>query len=172
MPNKLISGGSPSTDTPTHLELYRNFDEIGAIVHTHSQFATAWAQVAKEIPCFGTTHADYWKGNVPVSRPLVNEEINGEYELETGKVIVETLTKKGLNPLECPGILVAFHGPFTWGRTMEEAVYYSEMLEYIAKLAWMTLQIQPNSVPICSTLHTRHFSRKQGPQSYYGQKNS
>ena len=167
--NKLISGFKPSTDTPTHLELLRNFQEIGAVTHTHSQFATAWAQAAKPIPCLGTTHADYWNGEIPVTRSLTKHEINQEYELETGKRIVETLEEKNLTPIECPGILVAHHGPFTWGKTVEEAVYYAEMLEYIAKLAWMTLQIQPSANPISIPLHQRHFTRKHGPKAYYGQ---
>ena len=166
------SGKLPSSDTPTHLELYHNLNDIGGIVHTHSQYATAWAQAPKPIPCFGTTHADYWKGQIPVTRKLTVDEINGEYELETGKVIVESLQKLRIDPLECPGILVAHHGPFAWGETVEEAVKNAERLEYIAKLAWMTLQINPQAPQISSELHHRHFSRKHGPDVYYGQKNS
>ena len=169
---KLIEGKLPSSDTPTHLELYKNLNDIGGIVHTHSQYATAWAQAAKSIPCLGTTHADYWKGEIPVTRELTVDEINGEYELETGKVIVETLRELRVDPLACPGVLVAHHGPFTWGRTIEEAVKNAERLEYIAKLGWMTLQIKPQVPHISSELHHRHFSRKHGPDAYYGQKNS
>jgi len=160
-----------SSDTPTHLELYRSFDDIGGITHTHSLYATAWAQAAKSIPCLGTTHADYWKGEIPVTRDLTADEINGEYELETGKVIVETIKELRVDPLECPGILVAHHGPFTWGSTVEEAVKNAERLEYIAKLAWMTLQMKPQILPISAELHDRHFSRKHGPDAYYGQEN-
>jgi L-ribulose-5-phosphate 4-epimerase len=169
---KLKSGKLPSSDTPTHFELYRNFDEIGGITHTHSLYATAWAQAAVPIPCFGTTHADYWKGEIPVTRDLTVDEINGEYELETGKVIVEKIIELRIDPLDCPGILVAHHGPFTWGRTVEEAVKNAERLEYIAKLAWMTLQMKPQILPISTELHHRHFSRKHGPEAYYGQENS
>jgi L-ribulose-5-phosphate 4-epimerase len=168
---KLIEGNSPSSDTPTHLTLYRTFNDIGGITHTHSLYATAWAQAAKPIPCLGTTHADYWKGEIPVTRELTVDEINGEYELDTGKVIVETLRELRADPLECQGILVAHHGPFTWGRTVEEAVKNAERLEYIAKLAWMSLQIKPQILPISSELHNRHFSRKHGPNAYYGQEN-
>ena len=167
-----VKGKTPSSDTPTHLTIYRTYNDIGGITHTHSLYATAWAQAAKPISCLGTTHADYWKGEIPVTRELTVDEINGEYELETGKVIVETIKELRVDPLECPGILVAHHGPFTWGKTVEEAVKNAERLEYIAKLAWMTLQIKPQVPHISSELHHRHFSRKQGPYSYYGQKNS
>jgi L-ribulose-5-phosphate 4-epimerase len=168
---KLIDGKSPSSDTPTHLTLYRDFDDIGGITHTHSLYATAWAQAAVPIPCLGTTHADYWKNEIPVTRELTVDEINGEYELETGKVIVEKIKKMRTDPLECPGIIVAHHGPFTWGRTVEEAVKNAERLEYIAKLAWMSLQIKPQILPISTELQFRHFSRKHGPNAYYGQEN-
>ena len=131
--SKKISGKKPSSDTPTHLELYRAFPEIGGIVHTHSIYATAWAQAAKSIPCFGTTHADFWQKEIPLTRELSKEEINGDYEVETGKVIVETLNSLNLSPLDCPGILVAHHGPFTWGTNVEEAVKNAERLEYIAQ---------------------------------------
>ncbi len=168
------SGRAPSTDTLTHIEIYKKYNEIQSVVHTHSPYATAWAQASKPIPCLGTTHADYWEGEVPVTRELTESEINGEYELATGKVIVETLQKLKLNYnyLECPGILVAHHGPFAWGRTVDEAVKNAELLEYIAKLAWITLQINPQAPHVSSELHHRHFSRKHGPNSYYGQKNS
>ena len=166
---KLTSGKLPSSDTPTHFELYRSFDNIGGITHTHSLYATAWAQAATCIPCFGTTHADYWKGEIPVTRELTANEINGEYELETGKIIVEKIKELRVDPLECPGIIVAHHGPFTWGRTVEEAVKNAERLEYIAKLAYMSLQINPQILPISTELHFRHFSRKHGPKAYYGQ---
>ena len=167
--SKKISGKKPSSDTPTHLEIYRAFPEIGGIVHTHSLYATAWAQAAKSIPCYGTTHADYWKREVPITRQLREEEINGEYEAETGKVIIETLKSLGLSPLECPGILVAYHGPFTWGSTIEEAVRNAEILEYVARMAWITKQISPEVGALDQTLHQRHFSRKHGPNAYYGQ---
>lgn len=164
------SGRAPSTDTLTHIEIYKKYKEIQSVVHTHSLYATAWAQASKPIPCLGTTHADYWKVEVPVTRELTVDEINGEYELETGKVIVETLLKLVLDPCECPGILVAHHGPFTWGQTVEEAVKNAERLEYIAKLAWMTRQLNQSIPAISPSLHSRHFTRKHGPKSYYGQK--
>ena len=169
---KLLSGKSPSSDTPTHLELYRSFPQLGGITHTHSPYATAWAQTANPIPCLGTTHADYWRGEVPLTRPLTDQEIFGDYEKETGKIIVETIKELCLDPLECPGILVMHHGPFTWGKTIEEAVNNAEILEYIAKLAWMTCQLNQSIPAIPSSLHSRHFTRKHGPQSYYGQKES
>ena len=169
---KLLSGKSPSSDTPTHLELYRSFPQLGGITHTHSPYATAWAQTANPIPCLGTTHADYWRGEVPLTRSLTDQEIFGDYEKETGKIIVETIKEMCVDPLEYPGILVMYHGPFTWGKTIEEAVNNAEILEYIAKLAWMTCQLNQSIPAIPSSLHSRHFTRKHGPQSYYGQKES
>ena len=169
---KLLSGKSPSSDTPTHLEIYRSFPQLGGITHTHSPYATAWAQTGKSIPCLGTTHADYWRGEIPVTRPMTDQEISGDYEKETGKVIVETINKMCMDPLECPGILVMCHGPFTWGKTIEEAVKNAEMLEYIAKLSWLTHQLNQSIPAIPPSLHSRHFTRKHGPQSYYGQEDS
>ena len=169
---KLLSGKSPSSDTPTHLEIYRSFPQIGGITHTHSPYATAWAQTGDSIPCLGTTHADYWRGEIPVTRPMTDQEISGDYEKETGKVIVETINKMCMDPLECPGILVMCHGPFTWGKTIEEAVKNAEMLEYIAKLSWLTHQLNQSIPAISPSLHSRHFTRKHGPQSYYGQEDS
>jgi L-ribulose-5-phosphate 4-epimerase len=166
---KLLSGKSPSSDTPTHLEIYRSFPQLGGITHTHSPYATAWAQTGNSIPCLGTTHADYWRGEIPVTRPMTDQEISGDYEKETGKVIVETINKMCMDPLECPGILVMCHGPFTWGKTIEEAVKNAEILEYIAKLSWLTHQLNPSIPAISPSLHSRHFTRKHGPQSYYGQ---
>lgn len=168
----LLSGKKPSSDTPTHLELYRSFPQIGGITHTHSTYATAWAQSAKSIPCLGTTHADYWCGEIPLTRSLTEQEISGDYEKETGKIIVEKIKEICDDPLDYPGILVLHHGPFTWGKTIEEAVKNAEILEYIAKLAWMTCQINESIHPIPSLLHSKHFKRKHGSQSYYGQKKS
>ena len=169
---KLLSGKSPSSDTPTHLEIYRSFPQLGGITHTHSPYATAWAQTGNSIPCLGTTHADYWRGEIPVTRPMTDQEISGDYEKETGKVIVETINKMCMDPLECPGILVMCHGPFTWGKTIEEAVKNAEMLEYIAKLSWLTHQLNQSIPAISPSLHSRHFTRKHGPQSYNGQEDS
>jgi len=167
---KYLGKMQPSSDTPTHLELYKKFPEIGGIVHTHSVYATAWAQAVKPIPCLGTTHADYWHGEVPTTRELSDKEINGAYEKETGKVIIETLNNLNFDPLDCPGILVACHGSFTWGKTIEDAVKHAELLECIARMAWMTKSINPGIDPLSESLLDRHFYRKHGPDAYYGQK--
>ena len=161
----------PSSDTPTHRVLYNEFPEIGAIVHTHSLYATAWAQSLKSIPCLGTTHADYWGGDIPITRELKPVEIKTEYEKNTGQIIVEKIKELNLKPLHCPGILVARHGPFTWGKNIHEAVRNAALMENIAKIAFMTYSINPNINPISETLLKKHFSRKHGPGSYYGQTN-
>ena len=169
--NEKIYGLSPmpSTDTPTHQEIYKAFEKINCIIHTHSQYATAWAQSGEPIPCLGTTHADYWNGKIPITRELTDKEINGEYEKETGKVIIEKIEKLNIDPLDCPGILVANHGPFTWGKTIDEAVKHAELLEYIARLAWLAISINLDAKPISNALLNKHFSRKHGPDAYYGQ---
>jgi L-ribulose-5-phosphate 4-epimerase len=159
----------PSSDTPTHLILYRRFDVVGGVVHTHSPFATAWAQAGREIPCFGTTHADHFYGPVPVTRPLVRAEIHGEYEARTGDVIVETFESLGLDPLEAPGALVASHGPFAWGIDVADAVENAIALEAVAALAMRTTMLRSDSDEIAQDLLDRHFLRKHGPDSYYGQ---
>ena len=163
------TGFKPSSDIPTHLELYRKFSSIRGIVHTHSTYATGWAQAGRSIPCIGTTHADYWNGEIPITRELTDEEINGEYEKETGRVIIEKIKELNIDPLDCPGILVAKHGPFTWGATVEDAVKHAELLEYIARLAWLSISINPDSKPISKALLNKHYSRKHGPDAYYGQ---
>lgn len=168
MEGKVIEGDlKPSSDTPTHLYLYRNFPEIGGVVHTHSPMATVWAQAGTGIPCFGTTHADYFYGEIPCTRPLTKEEIAGEYELNTGRVIVETF--KNLRYQDRPAVLVANHGPFSWGRDPEEAVHNSVVLEEVAKMAFMTREIAPEVNPISSSLLDKHFLRKHGEKAYYGQ---
>jgi L-ribulose-5-phosphate 4-epimerase len=158
----------PSSDTPTHLALYRAFKDIGGIVHTHSLYATAWAQARKAIPAYGTTQADYWHGEVPCTRALTPKEIQDDYEENTGNVIVETFQK--LNPLEHPAVLVASHGPFTWGRDVDEAVHNAVVLEFIARLAGETLRLNPKTKPMPSVLLDKHFLRKHGPNAQYGQK--
>ncbi len=158
----------PSSDTPTHAELYRAFEGIGGIVHTHSLHATAWAQVPREIPPLGTTHADYFRAAVPLTRPMTDEEIQGDYEANTGKVIVERFAK--LDPLECPGVLVDKHGPFVWGRDVEQALHHAVILEYIAELATETLNVEHYPRPMGGPLLVKHFERKHGPDSYYGQR--
>ena len=159
----------PSTDTPTHIELYKTFNDIGGIVHTHSPYATTWAQAGIPIPCLGTTHADYWSGEIPITRSLTKNEINSEYEKETGNIIIEKIKELNVVPLDCPGILVLNHGPFTWGKTVEDAVKHAELLECIAMMAWLSLSINPDAEPISNALLKKHFSRKHGPDSYYGQ---
>jgi L-ribulose-5-phosphate 4-epimerase len=159
----------PSSDTPTHRELYRRFPTLGGIVHTHSPYATAWAQAGRSIPCLGTTHADHFAGSVPVTRPLRPEEIHGDYEAQTGAVIVEALERLGQDPLLMPGVLVASHGPFTWGSDPAEAAANATALETVAAMAGRTLALAPDRGPIDDALATRHFRRKHGPGAYYGQ---
>jgi len=158
----------PSSDTPTHLVLYRAFKEIGGITHTHSLYATAWAQAQKAIPSFGTTQADSWYGEVPCTRLMTPDEIKTDYEANTGHVIVERF--KGLDPMQQPGVLVASHGPFSWGKDPHEAVHNAAILEYVAKLASETLRINTETTPIQSVLLDKHFLRKHGAKAYYGQK--
>lgn len=157
----------PSSDTPTHLALYKAFDRIGGIVHTHSTWATVWAQAQRGIPCFGTTHADYFYGEIPCTRLLTEGEIKGEYEAETGTVIIEAF--RGLDPLHVPGVLVASHGPFTWGKDAHEAVHNSVVLEQVAKMAYASHTLKNNIQPVPGTLLDRHFLRKHGKGAYYGQ---
>lgn len=159
----------PSSDTPTHLVLYRAFPAIGGVVHTHSAYATAWAQAARPIPCLGTTHADHFRGAVPVTRQLTSEEVEGAYEVETGEVVVECLRALGCDPLDMPAVLVASHGPFVWGRSAAEAAENATALELVAAIALDTLRLQEVTRPIDDSLLTRHFTRKHGPSAYYGQ---
>ena len=156
----------PSSDTPTHLVLYRAFPSIGGIVHTHSRWATIFAQAGRAIPALGTTHADYFYGDVPVTRPLRKSEIDGAYELETGNVIVETM--QGVDPVAMPAILVQEHGPFTWGKDASEAVYHAAVLEEAAMMAWHTLSLSPNA-KLNPALLDKHYLRKHGKNAYYGQ---
>jgi L-ribulose-5-phosphate 4-epimerase len=160
----------PSSDTPTHLELYRAFGAIGGVVHTHSLCATAWAQACKDIPPLGTTHADYFHGPVPCTPLLTPEQISSDYEANTGKVIVERFSRT--DPAEAPGVLVAGHGPFTWGDSPAQAVEHTEILEYLARLAGETLRIEPAGEPLQTELLDKHFYRKHGPSAYYGQKDT
>lgn len=157
----------PSSDTATHLALYKKYPELGGVVHTHSTHATAWAQAGLSIPALGTTHADYFFGDIPCSRPLTCEEVQGEYELNTGKVIIETLGE--INPLRTPGIVVYQHGPFAWGKNVEDAVHNAVVMEEVARMAWIAREINPQLKPIDSYLMNKHFQRKHGANAYYGQ---
>jgi L-ribulose-5-phosphate 4-epimerase len=166
---KVVDGYlKPSSDTPTHLVLYRAFTEIGGVAHTHSLYATAWAQACKGLPAYGTTQADYWHGDVPCTRKLRPAEIKKDYEEKTGDVIVETFKKK--NPLRHPAVLVASHGPFTWGRDADDAIHNASVLEFVARLNSETLRINPKTRPMQPVLLDKHFLRKHGPGAYYGQK--
>ena len=166
--NILTGEFKPSSDTPTHLELYRRFPQIGGICHTHSNSATMWAQAAREIPCFGTTHADYFYGAVPVTEPMTDAEIDTDYELNTGRVIARRLAE--IDPLSMRAVLVASHGPFTWGLTAAEAVESAVVLEEIAAIALGTITIDPAKAGITRTLLDKHYLRKHGKNAYYGQR--
>jgi len=158
----------PSSDAPTHLELYRKFPEIGGVVHTHSPWATSWAQAGKPIPVYGTTHADYFYGAVPCSRELTQTEVESDYELNTGQLIIETLERKDF--LSMPGVLVHGHGPFTWGVDVKEAVHHAVVLEEVAMMAFRT-EVLGNHKPLEQYLLDKHYARKHGKDAYYGQDN-
>lgn len=157
----------PSSDTPTHLALYRHYADIGGIVHTHSTHATAWAQARRPIPALGTTHADYFYGEIPCCRSLTREEVADAYEHNTGAVIIETLGDR--KPLEMPGVLVAEHAPFAWGKTPDDAVHNAVVLEEVARIALLTLSLNPLQAPIADYLLDKHYQRKHGAKAYYGQ---
>ena len=160
----------PSSDTATHIELYKKYTELGGVVHTHSTFATSWAQACNDIPAYGTTHADYFYGDIPCTRRLTEEEITRDYETETGKVIIEAIEARKIKAIEVPGIVVASHGPFTWGKTPEEAVYNAVVLEEVAKMAYYTSSINPRIRQADKYLQDKHYLRKHGANAYYGQK--
>ena len=165
---KVVEGDlNPSSDTPTHVVLYKAFPEIGGIVHTHSTYATAWAQAGKDIPNIGTTHADYFHNEVPCTRDMTESEVKSAYELETGNVIVERF--KGINPMHTPGVLVKNHGPFSWGKDADNAVYNAVVMEQVAKMGFIAYSVNPN-LTMNPLLIEKHFSRKHGPNAYYGQK--
>lgn len=167
--NRVEGKYKPSSDTATHLELYKAFPELGGVVHTHSPWATSWAQAGRDIPCYGTTHADYMYGPIPCARSLTPEEINGEYEKNTGLVIIETFKKRGINPVYVPAVLCTNHGPFTWGKDASEAVHNAVVLEEVAKMACRTELINPRVTPAPDSIKEKHFMRKHGANAYYGQ---
>ena len=172
--NKVEGDLNPSSDTPTHLELYRTYDDIGGIVHTHSTWACSWAQAGRDVLPYGTTHADFTNGAVPCARELTKEEVSGEYELNTGKVIVEEFAKRGIKPSECPAVLIHRHGPFTWGKDSYKAVENALILEQVSKMAHRTELIASLSdnadIGIEDYLLDKHYQRKHGKNAYYGQK--
>ncbi len=167
---KVVEGKwKPSSDTPTHLALYRAYEGIGGVVHTHSRWATTFAKAGKSIPAMGTTHGDYFYGDIPCTRPMTDEEINGEYEAETGKVIIEAFRTAGKNPVQVPGVLVCSHGPVAWGATPAEAVHNAVVMEEVAFMDWHALMLNPYHRDMQQSLLDRHYLRKHGPGAYYGQ---
>lgn len=167
---KVVEGElRPSSDTPTHLVLYRAFPEIGGIVHTHSTYATAWAQAGKDLPNIGTTHADYFHNAIPCTDDMTAAQVQGDYELETGNVIVDRFIREHINPVHTPGVLVKNHGPFSWGKNPDEAVHNAVVMEQVAKMAFVAYSVNPR-LTMNPLLVEKHFSRKHGPNAYYGQK--
>ncbi len=159
----------PSSDTPTHLAIYRAWPEVGGVVHTHSTYTTAWAQAGIDLPNIGTTHADYFHNAIPCTPDMTESEVKGDYELETGNLIVNTFNGGGINPMHTPGVLVKNHGPFAWGKTPDEAVHNAVVMEQVAKMAFVAYQVNPH-LTMNPLLVEKHFSRKHGPNAYYGQK--
>ena len=169
--NRVEGDLNPSSDTKTHLELYKAFPTLGGIVHTHSPYAVAWAQAGRDIPCYGTTHADYFYGAVPCARHLTKEELDEDYEKNTGKVIIETFTTRGIDPVAVPGVICHSHGPFTWGKDEAQAVYHAVVLEEVAFMAWHALMMDPSLPSMQQELLDKHYLRKHGANAYYGQGN-
>lgn len=166
----VVEGGlRPSSDTPTHLAIYRAWPEAGGVVHTHSTYATAWAQAGIDLPNIGTTHADYFHRDIPCTPDMTAGEVRGDYELGTGNVIVRTFSERGLNPMHTPGVLVKNHGPFSWGATPAEAVHNAVVMEQVARMAFVARMVNPD-LTMNPLLIEKHFSRKHGPGAYYGQK--
>lgn len=159
---------NPSSDTPTHIELYKAFPKLGGVIHTHSPWATSWAQAGRSIPAYGTTHADYFYGEIPCTRQLTAEEVERAYEKETGTVIIEAF--EGIDPMAVPGVVVYKHGPFAWGKSPKEAVHNAVVMETVANMAYHAEQLNPSKEPIEQYLLDKHYMRKHGPNAYYGQK--
>lgn len=166
--NKIEGDYSPSSDTPTHLEIYKAFKGVNAVVHTHSKWATSWAQAGLDIPCLGTTHADNFYGRIPCTRSMTDGEISSAYEQKTGSVIIETFKERGINPLEVSAAIVKNHGPFSWGRSIEKAVVNAVVMEYVAEMAFCSLQMNHDTA-MQQSLLDKHFLRKHGKNAYYGQ---
>ena len=160
---------NPSSDTRTHLVLYNAFPAIGGIVHTHSPFAVAWAQAGRDIPCYGTTHADYFYGPIPCARSLTPREVEEDYERSTGEVIAETFETRGIDPAHVPAVICRSHGPFAWGKDAAQAIYHAAVLEEMAKMALLTRLLDPDAAPAPAHIQDKHFLRKHGPGAYYGQ---
>ena len=168
---KVVEGKyKPSSDTATHLEIYRQFPDVGGVVHTHSRWATIFSQMKKDCPALGTTHGDYFYGAIPATRDMTKEEIEGEYELNTGKVIVETFCTRGIKPMDVPSVLVASHGPFSWGKDADNAVHNAVVLEEVSFMAWHTMMMSQGIGPMDQNLLDKHYLRKHGANAYYGQK--
>ena len=167
--NKVEGDMNPSSDTKTHLVLYNAFPQIGGIVHTHSPYAVGWAQAGRDIPAYGTTHADYFYGPIPCARHLTQEELDEDYELNTGNIIVEEFKARGIDPVAVPAVICHSHGPFTWGKDAAQAVYHAVVLEEVAKMAIFTRQVDPSAAPAPQRIQDKHYMRKHGPNAYYGQ---
>ena len=167
--NKVEGKMNPSSDTLTHMVLYREFPEIGGIVHTHSPHAVAWAQAGLDLPCYGTTHADYFYGPIPCARHLTQAELDAGYELNTGNTIVECFEQRHIDPVAVPAVICHSHGPFTWGKDAADAVYHAVVLEEVAKMAIFTRQVYPAAAPAPQRIQDKHYMRKHGPNAYYGQ---
>ncbi len=167
--NQVEGDMNPSSDTKTHLILYNAFPQIGGIVHTHSPYAVAWAQAGQDIPAYGTTHADYFYGPIPCARHLTQEELDEDYELNTGKIIAETFQSRNIDPVAVPAVICHSHGPFTWGKDAAQAVYHAVVLEEVAKMGIFTRQVDPSAAPAPQRYQDKHYMRKHGPNAYYGQ---
>ena len=167
--NKVEGDMNPSSDTKTHLVLYNAFPQLGGIVHTHSPYAVGWAQAGRDIPCYGTTHADYFYGPIPCARHLTQEALDEDYEMNTGKLIVEEFPARGIDPVAVPAVICHSHGPFTWGKDAAQAVYHAVVLEEVAKMAMFTRQVDPSAAPAPQRIQDKHYMRKHGPNAYYGQ---
>ena len=167
----IIEGSlKPSSDTPTHLALYKKYPNMGGIVHTHSEWATSWAQSERDIPAYGTTHCDYFYGDIPCTRQLTKKEIESEYEVNTGNVIIETIESRDYDPMSIPAIIVGHHGPFSWGKDAFDAVHNAKVMEEVAKMAFRVEKINPNHRKVSKDLLDKHYLRKHGDNAYYGQK--